>query len=126
MNTADAVPERSEQSFDWPLFPETESFVDGLIESALDGSAFASDLARRMHIETSTRFADWVDHMVLTDRPGLARRISELGYSRAGVNYAADSPVFTHERGVFPRLALAPGSGSAVREIAIGVESAAA
>jgi hypothetical protein len=120
---ADPVP----QVFDWKRWPETESFVDGLVASALAGHGFAAGLARRMTDETSTRFKDWVDHLVLDDRPGLARQLESLGYAREASPYDASTPVYGHRNGMFPRLALAAaGSGAEVREVAIKVESIAA
>jgi hypothetical protein len=126
MSTTIATSDRSAPSFDWQRWPETETSVAGLIVSALNGNAFAADLAGRMHTETSTRFVDWVDHLVLSDRPGFSREIEALGYAREQVGYAVDTPVYNHGGGVFPRLILAPGSGPEVREVAIAVESVAA
>jgi len=112
--------------FDWKRWPETEAVVDAFIASALEGNAFAANLSERMPVETSTRFKDWVDHLVVTDRPGLARELTGLGYERQATPYAVGVPVFTHSGGIFPRIAVAPGSGPEVREIAIKAESVAA
>ena len=115
----------SPTEFDWKRFPEAEAFVDDRIASALAGNAFAADLARRMEAETSTRFVDWVDHLVLSDRPGLESRLEGLGFRRESVGYDAGAPVFGHDGGMFPRLAIVTGSGAEVREVAIQVESLA-
>lgn len=112
--------------WEWKRWPETESFVEGWVEAALSGHAFAAELARRMRFETGTRFEDWVDHLVVADAPGLGGRLPALGYVRQATPYAVGSPAFAHEGGVFPRLALAPGDGPEVREVAIKVESVAA
>src|SRR6478752_2354418 len=88
--------------FDWKRWPETEALVDQWIASALAGNAFAATLARRMAAETNTRFADWVDHLVVTDRPGLGRRLVGLGYARQGTTYAVGVPVYAHQGGMFP------------------------
>ena len=66
--------------FDWQRWPETEALIDQWIESALAGNAFAVTLAGRMRVETGTRFQDWVDHLVVTDQPGLGRRLHGLGF----------------------------------------------
>jgi hypothetical protein len=123
MSTEELKQQRSAPRFDWQRWPETEALVNDLIGEALNGNAFAAELATRMHTACSTRFVDWVDHLVLTDRPGLARRVEALGYAADGAKYAVNTPVFSHKGGLFPRLALAGGSGSAVREVAIKVES---
>ena len=112
-------------SFDWKRFPEAEAFVDEKIGSALEGNSFASGLAGRMLRETSTRFADWVDHLVLGEAPGLARTLRSIGYLKLATPYANGSPAFAHEGGMFPRLAVAAGEGPEVREVAIEVESVA-
>jgi hypothetical protein len=112
--------------YDWKRWPRTEAFIDGWIASALAGNEFASDLAVRMRAETSTRFKDWVDHLVVTDREGLSRKLQELGYQAQARPYAVWTRVFAHPGGVFPTIAVASGHGDEVREVAIKVESVAA
>ena len=119
-----AVP-LSTLTFDWKRWPETALFVDRLIAKALESNAFAARLAERMLDETSTRFADWVDHLVISARPGLARQLAGLGYQRQTRTYATNVPVFAHEGGMFPRLAIVPQAGTEVVEVAIKVESIA-
>lgn len=112
-------------AFNWQRWPETEAFVDGLIVRALEGSPFAAGLADRMAKETSTRFKDWVDHLVVSERPGLVRTLEGLGFARQPVTYATSAPVFGHEGGMFPRFAVVPGGAEDVLEVAIKVESIA-
>jgi hypothetical protein len=120
-------------SFDWKRWPETEAVVDGLIAAARDGNAFARGLAVRMPGETGTRFSVWVDHLVLSDAPGLAGQLEALGYERQPIRYPVNAPVLAHPGGIFPRIAIVgpDGNGPAgeehvVREVAIKVESVAA
>jgi hypothetical protein len=112
-------------AFEWQRWPETEAFVDGLIVRALEGNPFAATLSGRMASETSTRFKDWVDHLVVSDRPGLARTLAGLGYARRPETYAVSAPVFAHEGGMFPMVAIVPGGTQDVMEVAIKVESVA-
>jgi hypothetical protein len=121
-----ATAEPTTPAFDWKRWPETEAAVDQFLDEALAGNAFAANLAERMRRETSTRFKDWVDHLVLSDRPGLARRLHSLGYVRQAELYAVGTPVYSHPGGIFPQVAVAPGEGSEVREVAIKAESVAA
>src|SRR4051794_25177629 len=123
MSTAIADPTRP--AFHWQRFPEAETWIGASVEVALGGNAFAADLARRMKAETSTRFGDWVDHLVLTDRPGLDRELHDLGFRREPRPYAVGVPVYGHEGGMFPRVAVGKGEGAEVREVAIKVESIA-
>lgn len=113
-------------AFDWKRWPETESLVDELLAAALDGNPFAAQLARRMETETSTRFADWVDHLVLADQPGMISRLEAVGYRlRPEQPYALGQPSFAHEGGLFPSIAIGPSAEGPVREVAIRVESIA-
>jgi hypothetical protein len=112
-------------TFDWKRWPKTEAFVDSLIDLAVSGNAFAARLAERMPVETSTRFKDWVDHLVVSGRGSLEPRLHELGYKRQPGDYGVGIPVYAHEGGIFPRLALTEGSGTTVSVLAIEVESVA-
>ena len=114
------------KAFDWQRWPETEAFVRERVAEALKGNTFASTLANRMLSETSTRFIDWVDHIVVGDEPGLARRLTSLGYARNPITYTSGAPAFHHPGGMFPRVAVVTGTGGPVREVAIKVESIAA
>src|SRR5262249_52728957 len=77
----------------------------------------------------------WVDHLVVSDVPGLAGRLQALGYERQPIRYPVNAPVFAHPGGIFPRVAIVgPAAGRngpageepAVREVAIKVDSVAA
>ena len=105
--TATAEPPSLE--WEWKRWPETETFVDELIATALDGNAFARELAGRLPLETGTRFPIWVDHLVVNGGPGLSARLAVLGYERLPIQYAVGVSVFAHSGGIFPRIA--PGSG---------------
>lgn len=111
--------------FDWQLHPGAEAFVDARIDEALAGNAFAAELSRRMREETSTRFVDWVDHLVVADRNGLARELHGLGFRREPSQYAVEAPVYGHPGGIFPVIVLVPDAGIEVREAAVKVESIA-
>ena len=78
--TADAAA----PAFDWKRWPETEAVIDQWIERALEGNAFAANLAARMRDDTNTRFADWVDHLIVANTSGLPRRLHALGYVLQG------------------------------------------
>ena len=124
MTTAIAAPAAS--AFDWKRFPETEAFVGDQIARALAGNSFASHLAERMRKETSTRFGDWVDHLVLSGHAGLEQELSKLAYAREGGHGALGAAVFAHQGGMFPRIVVVPPrAGAEVRPSAIKVESVA-
>src|SRR4051794_10868505 len=106
----------SDSAFDWKRWPEAEALVNGRVEAALEGNMFAAELARRMRAETSTRFHDWIDHLALSERPGLRKQLAALGFAVESANIAVGATVFGHEGGMFPRLLLARGDGPEVRE----------
>lgn len=113
-------------AFDWKRFPDTEAFLAQQYQVALGGNTFAAKLADRMKRETSTRFDDWVDHLVLADRPGLPEELVRLGYEREPhLTYDVNVPVFAHMGALFPRIALIRNAKSEVAEVAIKVESVA-
>jgi hypothetical protein len=114
------------QTFQWQRYPGAETFLERLVEHALAGNSFAADLARRMRDETSTRFLDWVDHFVVSRASNVEAVLKEVGYTRDVCLYANDTPAYVHHGGLFPRVAVAPGTGPEVREVAIKVESIAA
>lgn len=108
--------------FEWKRWPETEAFVNQLISTALSGNSFAATLAERMQSETSTRFQDWVDHIVVAGQGNLARRLRDLGYKRQSNEYAVGVPVFAHDGGVFPRLALTPETSADAKVSVVGLK----
>jgi len=119
--------------FDWQRWPRTETFLEGLIARALEGNAFAAELANRMKHETGTRFSDWVDHLVVEGSSALPATLVGLGYARQPLTHSVGVPVFGHAGGIFPRLAIVSSSQAAdeegiaaIREVAIKVESIAA
>lgn len=116
----------SAHPFDWKRFPEAEALLNRLFKSFLEQHAFAESLARRMAAETSTRFEDWVDHLVLSARDPLVESLEAVGYRRDILTaYGVGGLVFEHDGGLFPRLVVVPGSGPEVREAALKVESVA-
>jgi hypothetical protein len=123
-----ATSESTPHAFAWKRWPETEALIDEWISAALQGNGFAAHLAERMRDETNTRFVDWVDHLVVTSEPGLPRRLHALGYAVQAEPYAVGIPAYAHPDGIFPRVVVAPatGTGLVVREVAIKAESVAA
>ena len=119
-----AVQETACEPYDWKLWPRRNP-GRVWVRSALEGNAFAARLAERMAAETSTRFVDWVDHLVVTDRAGSGVRVWTLGYRAQDRAYAVGAPVYAHRGGMFPRVAVSR-RGPEVREVAIKVESVAA
>lgn len=113
--------------FDWKRWPEAESLVADLIESAAAGCEFLARLRDRMIAETSTRLADWVDHIVVLGDDRLLARIERSGFAIERGEDLDHAAVYEHQGGLFPRLVLDRGgpAGSFTRAIAIKVDSIA-
>lgn len=115
----------AQPTFEWNRWPETEARVDRLIATAVEGNRFAARLAERMRKETGTLFKDWVDHLLVEESIAFLKELKGLGYRRLAHDYAVGVPVFGHDGGIFPRIAVAAGSTRGVHEVAIKVESVA-
>lgn len=119
------APASSPATIYWQRWPETEAFVLDLVAQGLASNAFATKLAGRMASETGTRFADWVDHLVIAEGSDAAGRLADLGYARAIGSDAPDGLIHEHKGGMFPRIVVAKRAGREVAEVAIKVESVA-
>ncbi|MFO0910337.1 MAG: hypothetical protein U0794_18665 [Isosphaeraceae bacterium] len=111
--------------FDWRRWPEAEQLIHGWAATALEQNAFAQQLAVRMARETSTRFVDWIDHLVVTERDGIHDAIRAAGFSPRPYYYAVNSTAYVHDGGMFPNVIVLPQQGTDVREVALKVESIA-
>jgi len=71
--------EDSKKEFDWGLYPDLERFVVGKVGSFLAHHEFAKGLSGTILDKTSTRFVDWVDHIVLPESEVSSRELEALG-----------------------------------------------
>lgn len=74
--------DRAIQKFDWGLYPQTENLLVQHINIFLKNNSFAYKLSFQMEQETSTRFLDWIDHIILTENILSAKAIEEVGFQR--------------------------------------------
>ena len=65
--------------FDWGLYPDLERFVSDTVGSFLANHSFARTLSESMLSQTSTRFVDWVDHIVLPESEVEPGTLENLG-----------------------------------------------
>ncbi|MDE1804409.1 MAG: hypothetical protein KGH59_01335 [Candidatus Micrarchaeota archaeon] len=107
--------------FDWELHPDLEKFVVGEVNSFLSKNAFAKQLSDRMLSETSTRFIDWVDHIIIPESRAGYDSLERIGLREEKSEGAPDgSRVFRHPRSyLFPILTCE----SDVTELSIKPES---
>ena len=110
---------------EWKRWPQTEAFIDRVIDRAIEGNSFAANLAERMIRETGTHLKVWVDHLVVSGSGDLARTLATLGYERQPMGYSVGVPAYAHPGGIFPRIAVAPSSASGDEDGFVGVGSLA-
>ena len=67
------------KEFDWGLYPELEKFVVSVVDKFLSKHKFARSLSDRMMDKTSTRFIDWIDHVVVPDSEVKYGQLEKLG-----------------------------------------------
>ncbi len=85
--------------FDWGLHPDAEKFLQAKLRRFLQGNQFAKELADEIARKTSTRFFDWVDHIVVPEDDVPAEMLTRLGFVEQG-RLAPHCRVFRHERSV--------------------------
>lgn len=100
--------------FDWDLYPQAEKFLEKHVAAFLKKNSVARSLAKRMERETSTRFFDWIDHLVLPEAS--VRELEQLGFEEKKSETEGERVFTNHDTIWFPVLL---GKG---REIALKPE----
>lgn len=113
--------------FDWKRWPKTERFVMGHVDAFLKVNQWARGLAGSLVEKTSTRFFDWIDHIVIPDSGGVQTTLKSLGFSK---NPFAETPpgmsAYSHPDAIFPDILVKEGAGRPGLEVALKPESLAA
>lgn len=90
------------QKFDWGLYPRAENLLVRQIDMFLKNNDFARNLSLRMGEEASTRFLDWIDHVVLPEDILSAKAIEEVGFQQTDhPEIPSGMRVFVHHEAVF-------------------------
>jgi hypothetical protein len=110
----------SVEQHEWQPQPAAQGLVNGLVSEFLARCPSAAELARRMRVETGTRFVDWVDHIQAPATASLEEELLEVGFERHPFPGAPEC--YVHNGGIFPQVVL--GSGP-VLAVAIKVDSVA-
>ena len=113
----------SNSAFDWPLAYEAEAVLRLFIGSFLKCNQFASEVSRRMSVETGTDFYDWVDH--LSAGPDAIDELLRVGFVLERVDAPPGCAVYYHPRAMMARV-IVHQEGSldgAPRDLAIRPES---
>ncbi|MGI0100721.1 MAG: hypothetical protein ACREBH_03335 [Candidatus Micrarchaeaceae archaeon] len=107
--------------FDWEVHPELDRFVQDHVSVFLKRNRFASGLSAKMLDVTSTRFVDWVDHMVIPESSVSRKDLESLGLYEVKTDDKPEGTVVFRHMGsyLFPILL----SSNKETEIAIKPES---
>jgi hypothetical protein len=68
-------------AFDWSLHSHTEQFLSQLVLDFLKNNKAARKISEKMLLESTTRFFDWIDHVVLPADRVNPEDLRELGFS---------------------------------------------
>jgi len=94
------------EAFQWTPQPRAQALVDRLIADFQTHNAAGPLLAKLMKEETGTRFADWVDSIVLPRRIGaILDELESVGFEQQGEDDVRPI-VLAHPGGMFPRIVL--------------------
>jgi hypothetical protein len=87
----------SANQFDWDLYPDLERFVTTNVNSFLAHHSFGRTLSEKMMSQTSTRFVDWVDHIVLPESEVESGSLERLGLEQVHTSGdLEDARVYRH------------------------------
>ena len=95
------------KGFDWGLYPEAEDFLNQVIRSFLAGHGLARKLAKKMREHMSTRFFDWIDHIVLPQSFVSEAKLRKLGFEKVKVETHPANRVYRHRHTIYFCLVLA-------------------
>ena len=117
----DAGSASSADRFDWGLYPDLERFVSSTVSSFLSGHKFAKTLSEKMLSQTSTKFVDWIDHVILPESEIESATLERLGLQQMHTGGdLAGAKAYRHMRSyLFPILV----SDKRQREIVLKPES---
>ncbi len=108
----------AERSFEWRPQPQAAALVNRLLSEYVAQHARLADLGRQMLMQTGTRLADWVDHLVVSSE-SIAGEAATVGYE---LDHSTGA--WRHPGGMFPPLVAAPRPmhGDLAAGVAIKVE----
>ncbi len=97
---------KPKDDFDWERHPDLDQFVTKRVEIFLSNNKFAKNLSERMLNETSTRFIDWVDHIVIPQSEVKESELIALGLEETkDIQTREGLRIFKHPRSyLFPVL----------------------
>ena len=88
------------KKWDWQLYPEAETFLNGLIQSFLKRDHVADVFRGDVENTTSTRFIDWVDSLEIPDGTVTGEELRRLGFVKES-DLSATGDVYCHPGAAF-------------------------
>jgi len=93
-------------SFEWQRYPQAEAFVAERLSEFAAAMPQVRTLSADLLAGSSSRFADWLDHLVLIDGPECRHELADLGFEPEDVPAEPGYVVFWHPAALFPRILL--------------------
>jgi hypothetical protein len=84
------------KNYDWDLHPDAERLLQKEINRFLRNNKYATKLAKAMKDKTSTRFFDWIDHMVIPESRVDEKILKKLGFKLLSQNTPINTKAFKH------------------------------
>ena len=93
--------------FHWEPQPRAQAVLNRIVSDFLARCPAAGALAKKMRLETGTRFFDWIDHIQVPRNSGMGPELSSVGFARRPMPGHTDC--FVHDGAMFPAVVLVDG-----------------
>ncbi len=105
----------SSRSYDWKIHPQAEAFLELRVSDFLNQNRASRELSDRMLKETSTRFFDWIDHIVIPNETINVESLKEIQFKELkGAKKPRGTKVYANKESAFFPVLLSSGSHTQV------------
>lgn len=87
--------------YDWGLYPETDKILNKEISLFLKNNKDAKNLSSKMEKITSTRFFDWIDHIVFPEDRFSDKKLKSLGFEITKIEAPKDTRVYMNYDSIY-------------------------
>jgi hypothetical protein len=103
------------RKYDWKIHPQAEAFLELRVSDFLKQNRAAREISDRMLNETSTRFFDWIDHIVIPNEMISVDTLTDLDFKHVkGVMTPRGAKAYTNDESTLFPVLLSPGSHTRV------------